>query len=96
MAWYDHSHRVLRTRPRNCPDGCWLPDLLGNFAVRSRLTARNLLQRLPDAALKGGGTHIERQRGTERMLVQLRQNNGKPICEDFVIPLETGLGKIVL
>ena len=53
----------------------------GEFGVAAGLAAGNLLQRLPDALLEGGGADVEREGGGEGMLGGLAGDEGDGVGE---------------
>src|SRR5665213_1895261 len=50
--------------------------LARDLRVAARLAARDLAQRLPHALLEGGGAHVQREGGGQRVLGGLAGNEG--------------------
>src|SRR3989449_9947333 len=88
-----------RVRRASLPDGAHgfrRADALRDLRVRHRGAGRDLAQRLPDALLKGGAAHIERQVEPERRRFDEANYLGDPLLEVLVAADQGRPGKAVL
>src|SRR2546422_861271 len=76
--------RVRRASLPDCAHGFRRADALRDLRVRHRGSGRDLAQRLPDALLKGGAAHIERQVEPERRRFDEADHLGDPLLEVLV------------
>ncbi len=69
-------------------------DFFGDGAVGASFSAGDLLQRLPDTALKGGGADVEGQRGVDLFSLQQAGQGVSPGGHGFVVAAANGERKL--
>src|SRR5205085_6717507 len=83
VAGDEQRDAIARARPRHRSDRARAADLGGDGGVRSRAAVRDLLQRLPDPPLKGGGGDVDgklqRKTATLEMVDDLRGGFAQPV-----------------